>query len=157
MDNLLARLEFSDTAIETGLFSDSGILPAQFYAGHRDAAQTEPMRKLMTAILVDAVQCYRTGQRQIVKGTEALEANFWIFGSYYEFPFSFTNVCIELGLSPDRIRKQLRDSDRQASEGRRPKMIRRPAIWTLKVNGETRRSRSSSKLRSAESISAFGA
>jgi hypothetical protein len=55
----------------------------------------------MTAILVDAVQCYRTGKRQIMKGTGALEANIWIFGSYAEFAFSFTNLCTELGLSPD--------------------------------------------------------
>jgi len=75
-----------------------------------------------------------------VKGTEALEASVWIFGSYAEFPFSFTNVCTELGLSPDHIRKQLRDSDTQASEGGRPKTIRRPAIRTLKVKREARRS-----------------
>ena len=155
MDTLLARLD--DFAIEGGLFHDIGIVPGQFYPDRRNAAQTEPIRKLMTAILVDAVQCYRTGQREIVKGTEALEASLWIFGSYTEFPFSFTNVCTELGVSPDHIRKQLRDSDTQASEGGRPKMIRRPAIRTLKVKGEARRLRRSSKLRSAESISGFRA
>ena len=155
METLLARLD--DPAIERNLFHDIGIVPAQLYPGRRGAAQTEPIRKLMTAILVDAVQCYRTGQRQIVKGTEALEANIWIFGSYADFPFSFTNVCTELGVSPDHIRKQLRDSDTQASEGGRPKMIRRPAIRTLKVRGAARRSRRSSKLRSVESISGFRA
>ena len=155
METLLARLD--DPAIERGLFHDIGIVPAQFYPGRRDAAQTEPIRKLMTAILVDAVQCYRAGRRQTVKGTEALEAGVWIFGSYAEFPFSFTNICTELGLSPDHIRKQLRDSDKEASEGGRPKMIRRPAIRTLKVKGVARRSRRSSKLRSAESISGFRA
>ena len=155
METLLARLD--DPAIEEGLFHDIGIVPAQFYPSRCDAAQTEPVRKLMTAILVDAVQCYRTGQRQIVKGTEALEASIWIFGSYAEFPFSFTNVCTELGVSPDHIRKQLRDSDRQASEGGRPRMIRRPAIRTLKVKGGAPRSQRSSGLRSAESISGFRA
>jgi hypothetical protein len=125
METLLARLD--DPAIEGGLFHDTGILPAQFYPGHRDVAPTEPIKKLMTAILVDAVQCYRAGRRQTVKGTEALEANIW--------------------------RKQLRDSDTQASEGGRPKMIRRPAIRTLKVKGEARRSQRSSKLRSAENQS----
>ena len=154
MDNLLARLEFTNTAIEAGLFHDSGILP-QFYPGHRDVAATEPIKKLMTAILVDAVQCYRAGQRQTVKGTEALEASVWIFGSYTEFPFSFTNVCTELGLSPDHRRLQLRDGDKQASAGGRPKMIRRPSIRTLKVLGERRRSRRFITLGSAESISGF--
>ena len=155
METLLARLD--DPAIEEGFFQNIGIVPAQFCPVRRDAAQTEPIRKLMTAILVDAVQCYRTGQRQIVKGTEALEANIWIFGSYAEFPFSFTNICTELGLSPDHIRKQLRDSDTQASEGVRPRMIRRPSIRTLKVQGDRRRSRRFITLRGAESISGFRA
>jgi len=131
METLLSRLD--DPAIEGGLFHDIGIVPAQFYPGRRDAARTEPVMRLMTAILVDAVQCYRAGRRQVVKGTEALEASVWIFGSYAEFPFSFTNVCTELGRSPDRIRQQLRDEDEQALAAGRPKMIRRPPIRTLKV------------------------
>ena len=155
METLLVRLD--DPSIEGGLFHDLGIVPAQFYPGRRDAAQTEPLRKLMTAILVDAVHCYRMGQRQIVKGTEALEAKIWIFGSYADFPFSFTNVCAELGVSPDLIRKQLRASETGASAGGRPRMIRRPAIRTLKVKGAARRSQRSSRLTGAESISGFRA
>jgi hypothetical protein len=59
MDNLLARLKFTNTAIEASLFHDTGLLSAQFYPGRRDVAPTEPIKKVMTAILVDAVQCYR--------------------------------------------------------------------------------------------------
>ena len=114
----------------------------------------ESIKKLMTAVLVDALQCYQTGRRQAVKRVKALEACAWIFGNYADFPFSFTNVA-ELGLSPDQIKKHLRDSDTRASEGGRPKMIRRPAIRTLQVKGEARRKRRSSKLRSAGSISGF--
>ena len=145
MDNLLARLEFTDTTIEAGLFHDPGILPAQFYPGRRDVVGTEPIKKLMTAILLDAIQCYLAGQRQAVKGTEALEASVWIFGSYTEFPFSFTNVCTELGLSPDRIRLQLRDGVKQASASGRPKMIRPPSMRTLKMRSERWQSRRSSR------------
>ena len=61
MDNLLARLEFTNTAIEAGLFHDTGVLPAQFYPGHRDVAPTEPIKKLMTATLVDAVPVLPSG------------------------------------------------------------------------------------------------
>ena len=145
MDNLLARLEFTNTAIEAGLFHDTGILPAQFYPRRHDLAATEPIKKLMTAILLDAVQCYLAGQRQAVKGTEALEASVWIFGSDTEFPFSFTNVCTELGLSPDRIRRQLREGNKQASAGGRPRMIRHPSTRTFKVQAERRRSPRSSR------------
>ena len=143
METLLAR--FDDPAIERGLFHDIGIVPAQFYPARRDAGEMESIKKLMTAVLVDALQCYQTGRRQAVKRVKALEACAWIFGNYADFPFSFTNVCTDLGLSPDHIRKQVRDSDTQAAEGGRPEMIRRAAIRTLKVKGEARRSRRSSK------------
>ena len=158
MATLLAR--FDDPAIERGLFHDIGISRVQFYPARRDAGEMESIKKLMTAVLVDALQCYQTGRRQAVKRVKALEACAWIFGNYADFPFSFTNVCAELGLSPDHIKKQLRDSDPRASEGGRPKMIRRPAIRTLKAKGEACPSQrlsmlSPSMLRIAKSISGF--
>src|SRR5262249_20843095 len=130
METLLSRLD--DPAIEGGLFHDIGIVPAQFYPGRRDAARTEPVMRLMTAILVDAVQCSRAGGRQGVKGREAPKASVWIFGSSAEFPLPFTNVCTEVGRTPARIRQQLRDGDEQALGGGRPKMTRGPPIRTLK-------------------------
>src|SRR5262249_40004146 len=41
-----------------------------------------------------------------IGSVEATSRCVWIFDSYTGFPFSFTNVCTELGLSPDHIRKQ---------------------------------------------------
>jgi hypothetical protein len=107
----------------------------------------ESINKLMTAILVDAVQCYQTRQRHTVKRAKALEACTWIVGTYAAFPFSFTNVCAELGASPDRIRQQLDQSDKQALVATRPKMLWRLPIRTPKVQGQRRRSRPSSPRR----------
>ena len=145
MENLLTGLDAAEVAIEDTLFPNTEIVPAQFYPVRRDTDEMESIKKLMTAILVDALQCYQTGQHQAVKKAKALEACTWIFGSYADFPFSFTNVCAELGVSPDRIRQHLRESDPRAWEGRRPKMIRRPSVRTLKLKGEARRSRRSSR------------
>jgi hypothetical protein len=147
MDNLLTVPEVTDTGVDSALFEDMGILPAQFYPARRDAGEMESIKKLMTAILVDALQCYQTGRHQNVKRVKALEACTWIFGSYADFPFSFTNVCDELGVSPDRLRQQLRESDKQAPVGARPKTLRRPPIRTPKVQGQRRRSRRSSPRR----------
>jgi hypothetical protein len=144
MDSLLAGLEVTDTEIDDALLLDIGVVPAQFYPARRASAEMEPIKKLMTAILVDAVRCYRTGQRQVVKGAEAFEASAWIFGTDAEFPFSFINVCTELGVCPDRIRQQLRESDKQAVVGGWPKMLRRPPIRRLGISGEHGRSCSSS-------------
>jgi len=142
--DLLARLEVADTAIDGPLLQGMRSVPAQFYSARRDSSEVEPIKKLMAAILVDALQCYRKGQRQTVKGVEALKARAWIFSSYAEFPFSFITVCTELGLSPQRVRKQLRESDEPALAGGRPNMLRRPPIRTLKVQGERQRAGRSS-------------
>jgi hypothetical protein len=144
MNSLLAELGMTDTEIDDALVLDIGVVPAQFYPARRNSAELEAIKRLMIAILVDAVRCYRMGQRQVVKRVEALEASSWIFGTYDEFPFSFINVCTELGVCPDRIRQQLRESDKQAVVGGRPKMLRRPPIRTLGISGEHGRTRCSS-------------
>jgi hypothetical protein len=141
MDSLLAELGMTYTEIDDALVLDIGVVSAQFYPARRDSAEMEAIKRLMIAILVDAVRCYRMGQRQVLTGVEALEASAWIFGTYAEFPFSFINVCTELGVCPDRIRQQLRESDKQAVVGGWPKMLRRPPIRTLGISGEHGRSR----------------
>ena len=147
MDSVFAGSEVTDAEIDGALSVDMGIVPAQFYPARRDAGEMESIKKLMTAILVDAVQCYQTGRRQNVKRVKALEACTWIFGSYADLPFSFTNVCAELGISPDRVRQQLHESDKQALVAGTLKMLRRPPIRTPKVQGQRRRSRRSSPRR----------
>lgn len=117
----------------TTLSDESGILPVQFYQGRRDAGEEGPTRRLMTAILVDAVHCYQAGAGRGWKDPDAAEARSWIFGVYPEFPFSFANVCAELGISPDRIRERLLLDDERVAAGGRPPFLRRPAIRTLKV------------------------
>jgi len=52
-------------------FPDAGIVPAQFSPARREAGEMECIGRLMTAILVDALQCYQTGRRQAVKRVKA--------------------------------------------------------------------------------------
>jgi hypothetical protein len=99
--------ETNESGLESMLFEDSGIVPAQFDPHRREAADSQPLKRLMTAMLVDAVQCFQAGERQSVETREMSVARTWIFGTYADFPFSFVNVCDELGVSPDHIRRQL--------------------------------------------------
>lgn len=124
---------------ETILFEDSGILPVQFYQARGGAGTGNALHRLMTAILVDAVHCYQAGAGGGRKDREASEARMWMFGYYPEFPFSFSSVCAEIGISPDRIRERLLlDDERIAADGR-PRFLRRPAIRRLQVRSERRR------------------
>lgn len=125
---------------DTASFDQGGILPVQFYRGRHDEGKDAPTLRLMTAILVDAVHCYQAGARHGWKDQDTAEARLWMFGDHHESPFSFANVCAELGISPDRIRERLLlDDERIAADGR-PRFVRRPAIRTLKVWSERGRS-----------------
>ena len=59
MTNPFATVDFT----ETTLSDEGGILPLPFYQARHGASEGEAMRRLMTAILVDAVHCYQAGVR----------------------------------------------------------------------------------------------
>ena len=92
-------------------------MPAR--AGEAEA-ENEPERKLLEAILQDAIECWQRcalvahnwrlsihnpmGRRQ----RDYREADFWLFGDYDNEPyFSFAKICDCLGLVPDDIRRRL--------------------------------------------------
>jgi hypothetical protein len=132
MTNLLAA-----ELAEAALFDEGGILPVQFDQ-RGDGGKGAAIRRLMTAILVDAVHCYEAGARCGWKDAEASEARFWIFGQYPDFPFSFGNVCSELGISRDRIKERLLLDQKRIVAGGRPRFVRRPAVQPLKARSQRR-------------------
>jgi hypothetical protein len=136
MMNSFAAAESTDTTLS----DESGILPVQFYQGRRDAGEDGPTRRLMTAILVDAIHCYQAGAGRGWRDQDAAEARLWMFGVYPEFPFSFANVCAELGISPGRIRERLLLDDERIAAGVRPPFLRRSAIRPLQVRSGRRTS-----------------
>jgi hypothetical protein len=107
MGNLMREPDAFEPERDHALYEDCLIVPAQFYPHRRGAVETQPLKRLMTAMLVDAVQCFQSREGQTIKTKEISEARTWIFGQYADFPFSFKNACTELGVSPDRIRRQL--------------------------------------------------
>ena len=63
-------------------FSEAeAVLPSQFYGARRGAETIEPLRRLMFAMLVDAVRCFKTKfeARQQAKRHEFAEVRSWIF------------------------------------------------------------------------------
>jgi hypothetical protein len=71
------------------------VLPDQFFAGGTLGLPDSPEKRLMFAVLLDAISQLR--QRQ---STRAIEAEQWIRDEADEGVFSFANVCGVLGFEP---------------------------------------------------------
>lgn len=84
-------------------------LPDQ-YLDDRRASQLEPEKRLMLAVLQDAVVCYQRNLRARESKKRALfrEVDAWLTGHGEDAFFSFENVCEALGLNPCYVLKGLR-------------------------------------------------
>ncbi len=102
-------LRFSCEAEEQVLKPDA-ILPAQFYSGRRGGAGLEPVKRLMMAILVDAIGCYQRnlGAMVVRKRREFKEVEHWLFEKQRDDLFSFEHVCDVLNTDPGRLRQAIR-------------------------------------------------
>ncbi|MEE9549792.1 MAG: hypothetical protein V3W08_05265 [Candidatus Binatia bacterium] len=105
------------------LFQPDTVLPAQYLETVSRKTHLEPEKKLMLAVLEDAVACFqkyssvRDGKGKILFG----EAEEWILLEQNDdWLFSFDNICEALGLNPKYIRKGLLRW-RQEKGGERPK------------------------------------
>lgn len=90
------------------LFASDAFLPAQYYESHNK--EIEPERRLMLAMLADAVRCYQAG---IATGSGErarlfTEAKQWLFTEQRNTPFSFDDVCGALDIDPEYLRRGLR-------------------------------------------------
>lgn len=92
-----------------GLFEPDALLPAQFYAAFRGGSAVRGEKRLMLAVLEDALDCYqkyafaRDGHgRQLFD--EACE---WIGSEGRDWFFSFENICETLEINPEYLRRGL--------------------------------------------------
>lgn len=84
----------------------SGVLASQFFPAEPGDA---PERRLVVAILEDAVGCVRHygTATDAEKRTLYSEARRWIISRDRRWCFSFENVCVMLDLDPDSVRKHV--------------------------------------------------
>jgi len=93
----------------TSLFQPDTLLPDQFLDTFRRKLHLEPEKKLMLAILEDAVACF---QKFLLARDSKGKAQFrdtedWIFQGTDLGIFSFDIVCETLGLEPNYVRRGL--------------------------------------------------
>ena len=91
------------------LFQPDTLLPAQYFDTFRRKANSEPEKKLMLAILEDAIDCFqkyifaRDGRGKGI----FREAEDWILEENSDLLFSFENIWEVLGFNPKYVRKGL--------------------------------------------------
>ena len=85
------------------------LLPSQFFKGFRGHAVLEGERRLMLAVLEDAVSCFQkyAGAKRPRNQRLFREAEEWFLEEDSSWPFSFESVCAVLGFNPEYVRRRL--------------------------------------------------
>jgi hypothetical protein len=113
-DDFLARI------LEPDIF-----LPSQFYGSAGLSRQLEGEKRLMIAVLKDAVECldkYR-GSRNSAGRCQYENAIEWVQDTATDWLFSFTNICDLLGFDPDYLREVLLKRENKYIKPARPKVV----------------------------------
>ncbi|HXQ22992.1 MAG TPA: hypothetical protein VN812_15040 [Candidatus Acidoferrales bacterium] len=106
-----------------GLFEPDALLPAQFYAAFRGGSAVRGEKRLMLAVLQDALDCFqkyafaKDGHgRQLFT-----DANEWIACEDRDWYFSFENICETLEINPAYLRRGVQEWRKQVGQlGRSP-------------------------------------
>jgi hypothetical protein len=89
------------------IFQGVGILPAQYGNMCRKKLPSEGERKLLFAVLEDAIRCYlkhRDADESYRQNPDFVEAAQWLSSDEESSPFAFVRVCDALGINADRLR-----------------------------------------------------
>lgn len=120
-DDFLARI------LEPDIF-----LPSQFYGNGGLSRKLEGEKRLMIAIMKDAVEClekYRGSHTSAGKISyqAAIE---WVEDNDTEWLYSFTNICDLLGFDPEYLRTQLLKRENRYVEPLRTRTLSLAAMGT---------------------------
>ena len=93
-----------------GLFQPDTLLPSQFFDRVRRRSEHDAERRLMIAVLEDAIDVYRKQAAAADERGRQLfsEAEEWIEDGDRTWLFSFQNICDVLDLDADYLRRGLR-------------------------------------------------
>ena len=92
------------------------LTPAQYFGSLRIDSSVVPVKRLMLAVLEDAIRCFQSAGAAIDNSPKQLvdEAERWLFSEEDDGPFAFVTICEILGIEPSFMRAGLqRWRDRQ--------------------------------------------
>jgi hypothetical protein len=127
------------------IFVPDVITPEQYYDTRRDDSAIAPVKRLMMAVLEDALRCFQNNADAKSGPRKRLfaEAEQWLCGDGGDGPFSFGTVCETLGIEPAFLRSGLREwrSQQLAGISTRRLARRSPVVRSGKISAPTRRNR----------------
>jgi hypothetical protein len=102
-----------------GLFEPDVLLPGQFFSFFRKEAGFNRERRLMLAVLEDAIDCFQKyAHTNDLRGRQLfLESYEWIMSGDKRWLFSFENICQIVDMNPDYIRQGLNRWRAQQGKG----------------------------------------
>ena len=104
-----ARQAFNVDERIASLFEPDTLLSAQYFGNLRRTTLLEPEKRLMLAILEDAINCYQDNllAKRGRAGRLFTEAEELILEKGSNWIFSFKNICETLGFNPEYVRQGL--------------------------------------------------
>src|SRR5262245_35438199 len=86
------------------------VLPSQFFAGVHIDASLQPEKRLMLAVLEEAVGTFQKYSLVSTRRARRLlgDVEEWFASDSTVWPFAFTSICQALALEPEYIRRGLR-------------------------------------------------
>jgi hypothetical protein len=108
----------------------------QFFKVFQQKSESEPERRLMLAVLSDAVECFQKyATVRTRKGRKLFtNAETWITSRDASWPYSFEHICDVLNLSANRLRIGLMQWRIEHESGSGPrKRIREPLRYQYRV------------------------
>jgi hypothetical protein len=105
------------------VFQPDTVLPSQFFAALREKGYVEGEKRLMAAVLADAVDVYmKMAFSGDSRGRQLfIDAEAWLFGDdNRQGLYAFGNICDVLDLEPEYIRRGLLDWKRRRVATIRP-------------------------------------
>jgi len=117
-----------ENSVIAGIMIPDALTPGQYYDGIRaDDSCARPIKRLMLAVLEDAMRCYQTytNSRSRAQRRMFVEAEAWLMDRKAEGPFAFETVCETLGINPSCLRDGLRRWRFQQLDGLNPRRLAR--------------------------------
>jgi transposase-like protein len=132
-----------DNSTLSSLFVPDMVTPEQYYDQRRDDSPIRPLKRLMMAVLEDALRCFQNNAAAKSGPRKRLfsEAEQWLCGDGGDGPFSFETVCETLGIEPHFLRGGLKQwRERQLAGGGARRLARRsPVVRSGRISVTVRR------------------
>jgi|SRR5437588_4347246 len=114
------------------IFQPDTLLPSQFFDRMRRRTEHDGERRLMIAVLEDAVDVYRKqAEARDPRGEQLFqEAEAWIEDADRTWLFSFQNICDVLDIDADYLRRGLRAWKQRGRSGQRGQ------VMSLRTDGD---------------------